>query len=257
VNSIKASVIIEDVYKLMRMDPDQLEDREKADVRNALSVVLQTVWEAWWWAELMQCAFAQFADTVGTQRADGDNYGQGDVVLDPATDQYYIALGDDITGPPTSAGVTEADWTQWSGPTTTRWNRELAYTVRDRVLFGALTYECVTATTAAESPQSASAKWGLVADWTPTVPYDNYASPVVLTGPRGEVRSASRLDPRTTPNPGLYETEVTEDGTRIVGLNVGALWLWSRRLTPILTGDDYDATVTYEATDPQDLVFDA
>ena len=33
-------------------------------------------------------------------------------------------------------------------------------------------------------------------------------------------------------------------------------WIWARRVTPVLTGDDFSATATYAATAAKDLIFD-
>lgn len=54
--TVKASVILEDAYRLIGWDPDQLEPRQEQIARNSLSLALQEVWEAWWWEELMTCA---------------------------------------------------------------------------------------------------------------------------------------------------------------------------------------------------------
>lgn len=92
------------------------------------------------------------------------------------------------------------------------------------------------------------ANWGALSVWTPD-----------FTGIHWP-RMISRLDPRLGPAVGAYEFEKTTDGVRIVGLLeplTGKPWVWYRRNTPILTGSDWSATETYEATDENDLVFDS
>jgi hypothetical protein len=76
-------------------------------------------------------------------------------------------------------------------------------------------------------------------------------------GPFGPVRSVSAFDPRISSNPMCYEVDVTAEGTRVIDLDIGRPWVWSRLVTPVLTGDEFDAAVTYEATDEQDIVYPA
>ena len=71
------------------------------------------------------------------------------------------------------------------------------------------------------------------------------------------MRTVSRLDPRSTRNPGLFAQQETADGTVIFGLTVTHPWIWLRRVTPVITGDAFDAALPYTAAAPADLVFDS
>ena len=71
----------------------------------------------------------------------------------------------------------------------------------------------------------------------------------------GEVRSVAAEDPRNSNNCGAFDFEKTIDGVRVPGWADGKMWVWYRRPTPILTGDDYVATATYEAVAAGELTF--
>jgi len=95
-------------------------------------------------------------------------------------------------------------------------------------------------------------------NWTPVLPAPAAASRSgTAIGPFGPVRGVSIYDPRSKANPNFYELSVTGDATRILALTVLHPWVWSRRVTPILTGDDFDATAIYAATPPEELVYDS
>ncbi len=109
--TVAASVILDDAYRLIGWDADQLDDRERADARMSLSLALQEVWEEWWWDELMTCQQRQFARTY----ASATTYAAGDFVYYPATDKYYQCL-QAATGqaPETlSAGVYTVNASYW------------------------------------------------------------------------------------------------------------------------------------------------
>ncbi len=86
--TIAASVILEDAYRLIGWDPDQLETRQQQMARQAFSMALQEVWESWWWEELM--ASAQFNGATvysATVVTVADTF-----YYFPATQDYYQCL---------------------------------------------------------------------------------------------------------------------------------------------------------------------
>ena len=72
-----------------------------------------------------------------------------------------------------------------------------------------------------------------------------------------KVRMVSRLKPTQTNNPGEYNFIATADGIELTEIPATTPWIWARRVTPVLTGDDFSATATYTATDARELVFDS
>jgi hypothetical protein len=93
---------------------------------------------------------------------------------------------------------------------------------------------------------------GATYEWNPTVPIERAGAEV---GPWGPIRLVSAHDPRENRTTETFETEPTEAGEKILNLTVSRPWVWSRRVTPVLTGDDYDTTATYTATALNDQVW--
>lgn len=240
---VKASVILDDAYRLIGWDADQLDEREKQDARAALSQAVQEVWEAWWWQELMTTELQDLSPLAADNRTEdltwteqetgyrsmfqvtgltvGETYRLGrDAVVQMSTGYLgfagqYAPFGSVVTLPDDADYyfvAANASYRFWSSATT---------------------------------PASGSVTDAL------------YQPAITLTTPSGPIRSVSKFDPRASANPQHFELDVTEDGTRVIGLTVGRPWVWARRVTPVIAGDDFDSTATYEATDPEDLVYDA
>jgi hypothetical protein len=248
---VKASVILDDAYRLIGWDADQLDDREKADARAALSQAVQEVWEAWWWQELMTCEQAAFAADLETPTG----YTVGEYFYDHDTDSYYVALATWISGagtePEESLKLEAYDPAE---PVPGDWDETSGYDKFDRVTYGGQQYQCIADDTPAGERPTDLVYWYLMQNWKPTLPYVDRSG--VSYGPFGPIRSVAKFDPRTSANPQHFELDVTAAGTRVRKMTVTHPWVWARRVTPVITGDDFDATETYEATDPEDLVYD-
>ena len=255
---VSAGVILDDAYRLIGWDADQLDTRELQDARMALSQAVQEVWEAWWWQELMVCERRTFADTLGqseinTLTIDDNGY----TCYWQQTDKYYFTTSDNPNVNPTDIHGTRyaGSWLElnfdarpeaWS-PTTLYSRADVVYwNDTNWALFGSPTSQGVEPVFATE--------WVELPSDIPVLPFTNHAGEMV--GPFGPIRSISKYDPRTSANPNCYELDLVSTGTRVRNLTVGKPYVWWRRVTPILTGDDFDPDVTYEAVDPQDLVFD-
>ncbi len=212
---VKASTILDDAYRLIGWDATQMDDRDKTDARSALSNALQEVVEAWWWPEWMQCQRVQFFEDWDDDFSPVD---EGSVYYDTEAEAYYLAEDDGIDGPPTDPDTGEVNegWVKLEPDT-------------EYELESGETYE-----------------------WNPQVPIERDGTQM---GPWGAVRIVSEFDPRLKKHMPPYDTEPVEDGERIVGLTVARPWVWSRRVTPILTGDQYDAEETYEAVTSKDRVW--
>jgi hypothetical protein len=246
---VKASVILEDAYRLIGWDTEQLDTREKADARMALSQALQEVWEAWWWQELMVTTPV----VLETPYAALHQYLAGELAYSEAQDWFYQALAPTLTAPPDDETNGNTVWARYVESAADRWDSDGAYVTGDRVSWAGTDWQRVTDSLPTEEPGTGSA-WLEVAAWTPILPYTDYAGNV--QGPHGPIRSVSGHDPRLAFEPNFFELDVTADGTRVLGLTTGRPWVAARRVTPILTGDDYDATAAYEATDESELVYD-
>lgn len=247
---VAASVILDDAYGLIGWDAENLDTREEQDARRALSRALQEVWEAWWWQELMTCAMTQFA---GHWLADED-YPTPACYYAP-TAKYYLAMSDTLGAPADSTGEVNPSWLEYDPQPWPVWAPGTYDLGAKAQHAGKYWYS----STAANSDVPATgSNWINLFDttgenWEPLLPDANSSNLALIYGP---IRSVSQHDPRSAANPEFLELDVTCAGTRVLGLTVTHPWVWARRVTPVLTGDEFSTTTTYEATDPEDLVYD-
>ena len=374
--SVSAQTVIEDAERLMRWDLTQLETSEKQDARNAFSMALQQVWEAWWWESLMTFeelalrptfdfvnqnaiyapvtssivpggsnpevyfpptgkyyqalapTFGNYAPPAtlvngayvvnslfwaesqrcytGADYVDGTVYALATVVRNPLDGRFYQKL-DGVAG--TGAGSPDANRSyvmiaQVAQPSTTQYesltntldgaevfierdesllalgfnwtiftynpttevetflynanapgvtqaenitNWQTTGTIGGQPFVGTLPGPTFTAQGAppALATLDAAPFWGRLTPWVPNVTYSK------------PVRHVTRQDPRLTHNPGPFEFQTTTDGILVPCLLCGTVWVTARRVTPVVTGDDFDTTATYEATPQDELVFDS
>ena len=73
----------------------------------------------------------------------------------------------------------------------------------------------------------------------------------------GTVRSVSVADPRGLVNPQPYGFQKVSGGVQVFNLCHGVPWVWYRRATPVITGDDFDPTVAYTAMPASQWTFDS
>lgn len=71
------------------------------------------------------------------------------------------------------------------------------------------------------------------------------------------VRSVSKQNPTVSHNPENFHFDAVDGGVRVRDWHHNTAWVWSRRVTPIITGDEFDSTATYEATPENEIVFDS
>lgn len=321
---IKAAVILDDAYRLIGWDADQIDDRDKADARACFSQAVQEVWESWWWREVMQCATVQFATTLDLNA----DYTAGQTAYDAAEDRYVTALRA-ATGSATDsfeiyvpnraalaafdplasyaageqfayAGADYQAWTDYAPGDGALLVRNAGtpevngqYT-RDSLTgnygqdggdnaltfiagegwylytaFAVALYFCTEenfpagpwrvdlgdepAPTVTGGPPTDTNFFVPLQNWTPTLPWTSIGG--IPQEPFGPVRSVSKYDPRIHNNPQNFLIEAGPAGTRVKALTVTHPWVWARRVTPIITGDDWDAATEYAATAGTDLVF--
>jgi hypothetical protein len=327
-NTVAASTILEDAERMIGWDLTQLDTRQKQIARQAFSMALQEVWDAWWWNDLMLCAqvavLPLYADTTiqnagnqsyfpptgkfyqvlqgpfwygppATRQSDGSwrtkfeywaecqyeysgdfysataSYQLGSVVKSATTEDFYSLMAQDMELSfastllvPTSYINSRPVYTgsgftlQWTG---VKWVlsagsdlQESAEDVPTPDLVETWTQLTPTAlmTVTARSTVSTGpgdARWGLLAPIAAVLPS------TVTPWPNGPVRSVTTYDPRKTGANKPFAIETTGGITRILDLDVGRPWVWSRRVTPIITGDEFDATVAYAATPAEQLTY--
>ena len=342
--TIPASVILDDLYHLMDWDPTQLEDRQKQQARSALSTALEEVWDAWWWEELMRCVPLAGATVYNSAWA----FAADDFCYYPASQKYYQAMqattgnvpatvaadgaytpnyaywaeaaatftGDDFTPGDYLLG----DWVRslengfWyqriqlnadiiisgAGVTTVNQGCAQSGTLNDRPQYvaGDISGLCVrwqdslwqigvltpgggyftplyVGNVAAATPDLVAGWYSVAGDGSPDPTND--PAPTVISGQAdpaelplvwhalvpftpeitlaGKVRTVATTDPRLMSNSGEVDFEESTNGVLLPGWTTGAPWVWYRRPTPVLTGDDYSATQAYAATPAADLVF--
>jgi hypothetical protein len=100
------------------------------------------------------------------------------------------------------------------------------------------------ATFAAPAPPD-TGHWGLLTPFDPTL--------TIAT----TVRKVARENPTLYRHTEGFEFEPIDGGVRVPCWQCGTAWVWSRRVTPVLTGNDFDSTATYVATPAEELVYDA
>ena len=322
--AIDASVILEDAYRLIGWDAAQLETRQQQIARQAFSMALQEVWDAWWWQELMQSAQVVPAKMYYP----GWTYYSLDVAYFPATQKFYQAIqttaGHDPATLGTDGGYTvngqywaEAQPTYAAGdydPTKLYNNGDQVRNPADGLYYQQFQpnpyyqvrgagniyangdyYGYVKSGDAATFFRYESNHWNiyagnhlvyqgvedvaspdLVTTWTtagdtvyepvPTVtlayapaPIDGFWCQLLPYVPElqtvGEVRAIAQLDPRNGKNSFMVPFERTLTGYRLPGWTQGVPWVWYRRPTPIITGDDFDANVSYDPTPAASVPF--
>lgn len=260
--NVKASVVLDDVYRLIGWDAAQLDSRDKSDARASLSLAVQEVWDAWWWQTLMVCerlACGPIFNETSLYSNVTSIYGEATAVLSEPENAYYIVLINLGNYPPRP----EDDPTGWrlydpnNDPVEADvWDVATTYAENDAVSYLGIPYHSKVSGNLANVP-SGGGQWTPIPAWSPSFPYTSVEDATATYGPYGPIRGVSKHDPRTTANPEFYQLAVTETTTRIIGLDIGRPWVWSRRVTPILTGDPYDSALTYTAVATSELVYDA
>lgn len=109
--------------------------------------------------------------------------------------------------------------------------------------------------TASNNP-AGTVSW-MVADAPPSANWRAVSNFVPDLDTGRKVRMISRLKPTQTNNPGEYDFIETVEGVELMEIPTSTPWVWARRVTPVLTGDDFSSATLYTATPAADLVFDS
>lgn len=252
---VKASVILDDAYRLINWDAAQIDARDKADGRFALSQAVQEVWESWWWSQLMICSRVQFGPNVNRDSPTVPQW----TIYSPSLDKYYTSLTEvSVYSGPDEEGGQNFPYYEVYVPNRgelTAWSSVTAYAALVQFSYAGVNYQTTQDAPAGTLPTDTTYFLPLT-DWVPTLPSMEEGLNPFGYGPYGPIRGVSRFDPRTAANPDFFQLDVIADATRVIGVDVTHPWAWSRRVTPILTGDDFDTATIYEATHHTQLVFD-
>lgn len=289
--TVDASVILDDAYQLIGWDQTQLETRQEQQARMAMSMALQEMWERWWWEELMICQRVQFWNSYRADTIYNGYFTSGSTntfVYWPQTDGYYQAVqmaNFGIAPTDASGNLATANWFQWRAcpypnasafPTNQNtlfgqvdypsWNATQSYGLGDianwfapffddPTQFQQANFVSIIAANLGNQPVwvdiivgDPAIQWFQIANWQPNV------TTAAVNPVYGDIRSVSSTDPRASTPALRFHFDANGN---VYGLNVGKPWVWSRRVTPVLTGDAYDPTVNYTATAASDLVFDS
>ena len=239
------STVLAGVCARLGWRADDLDEKEFADARQAISTALAEIQEATWWNDVMRIERRTFRDPWDSTLT----YAASDEVYHPASDAYYQALqastGED---PATADGA--GGWTTnldyWAEATTAPegddWDSDTAYEIGAIVRnpSDGLHYQAHTASLGAEPPDSAA--WGVLNAFVPYIPWEQLDQNRI-----GEVRRVTIEDPRVTPNPTALGWDKHPSGVLLFDLGTPRPWIEFRLPSPRLTGDPWDSTVAYTA----------
>lgn len=266
--TVAASVILEDAQRMMGWNPAELDTAETAMSRNALSMALQELWEVWWWETLMVSTQTQFAKTMSNTLPTGGAWTPGLMVYWPQTDKYYLNLftvdgiGQHTPNPTDASGTTQFQW--WMEAyqkdcAPTAWDAAAAYSAGAQVTYQTVYFSALEDQVAGSAPDltdstGANTGWAAFQTFVPTTPYVDYLG--AQEGIYGKIRYVADRDPYRTPNARQFRFTESADGYEVWNLCVSRPWVFYRRVTPIVTADPFDPAQVYDATPVSELVFD-
>lgn len=254
--SIPASVILEDAYRMIGWDPTELDPREIAMARQAFSLALQEVWERWWWEELMVSRQIYFA---------GDAFEPYPIIYEPLpgspmhsllTDGYYVNLWP--AGPPVipTGKCLATDYDYFPGPTSPAlqpvtsntdnlygwarynphqqrhalpiWNAQMNPALGDQVQWAGNVFQWCTDQGYLPNNQPDPTKtiltvninpgWIVVTKWQPTLPFNAALSgyPAIPAGYFGDIFAVTKKEFPQAPYQFPYPFRPSEDGSGVV-----------------------------------------
>jgi hypothetical protein len=243
--SVSGQQLIEDVCGQMGWDPNDLDVRQWADMRQAIARSLKQWWEAYWWPDVMETRRLAFHPT----HVSGATYSGEDKVWFPSAGGYYMALTVTTTAPATYAA---GEWT-----TGTDWFKlEDGYTAEE--LDEAASY--AAGEVAARDDRIWVSKGAAPGQWPGAwieLPLNESLIPTVDDGrpPIGRVRTVSKCDPRRYDDPGKYEFKPVAGGVRVSGIETNVPWVEYRLVAPQITGNHFDAAAMYAAAPANEQIY--
>lgn len=269
--SVRVSEIFRTVAHRMGWDGNELTVRQWRDLRDALNLALQEVWEErnQWWPELMRTERRALAERWSAERmAVAGPYLPGQVVYWPEDGHYYIALTEVHGEPPSAWSESRGMWVETGGV----WKRlEADYAdaveYHPGLVIDDMTYTPATVfrhggrywlprADALGEGLTGKSPWRYPQYWIelpcrPTVlpRWDWGLAPI---GAVQEIRAATE-QPCVAGEP-LVWLEVPA-GWKLLESVDGEVVVTYRLTVPRLTGEEFDPAATYQAADPIQQIY--
>lgn len=235
--AIPFSVLAGKIANRLGWKPKELNAKQFAAIRDAVSQALAEVWETTWWRDLKRIERRQYESDYDS----GVEYAVGSVVYDASSDSYFVAIRTSTGNTPTSldGSVNAAYWAEAkTANAAAEYSATTTYAVGDQVSYQGAVYQCHTASTG-NTPTGAG-YWGAVADFLPRVAWVQPGKEAI-----GRVRRLWSHDPRTNRNAARLEFESTDEGIQCFDVSVTRPWVEYRPRHHVLSGEAWDSTVAY------------
>jgi hypothetical protein len=222
--------------------------------RQALDLALGHCWRSEWWPELMLGELRYFRNNW----ASGSTYNKTDEVYDAATQAYFQALRNSVTGsgqsPTTSTGAERSDYwarcrASYGGA---NWVTATSYTVGQTVFYPPTNryYQCHTAHTSSGTlvppATGGNERWGILTPFKRNITKDQSWE----TNEIGDVHAITDQDPEVFPR---WKRLDWGNGNGDLGIVVVEeairAWVTFRRPRPRLKGAVYDEDEAYATGD--------
>lgn len=240
--------ILERVCDHMGWDPDNLDARQFASVRRAVTASLADIWNRYWWADLVRCEERTFRPPYSSLTT----YAAGTFVWLAGPRAYYQALQTTTGNVP--ATLTDGVWVlnaqYWAvatpAPAAAAYSATASYAVGDLVTWDQdnRVYQCIQAGT---GTLPSSAYWGRVE------PFDAYVDllePGFVT--LGRVRALYDCNPRINAGASRVEWANSHRGVEVY-TTLPTVWVEGLMRPHRFTGDAWSSAAAYTATTGEDL----
>ncbi len=241
--SLRYSQVERAVARLMHWNSGELDTHEFASIRDAVSQALEEAWRFQWWPELLTTAQRRFAPIYDPAAT----YTTGAAVWHIGSRGYYLAIVDDPAAAPATESapgvwtINVEEWAIWQRAySAAHYSATTAYVPGNQVFYSATGrwYQCHTATTG-DLPTDTD-HWGPLQPMVPQVDYDEPGYNVI-----GDVEGAYQVNPDTCRGAPRLEHRMGVHGVLLFGTEVLEPWLRYLRPPPTLSGDAWDASISY------------
>ena len=231
-------------------DPDNLDQAEFEQIRDAVSQALDEIWRFTFWADLTESEQRLWAyewDHTAT-------YSAKTIVYHIGTDAYYVCLQTTTGDEP--AQKVDGEWVVadefWALAereySADDYDASTPYVVGDQVFYpwDGKFYQCIFDATGVDPSNLAT--WGELVEFKPVIGWTQSGET-----PIGDVEGLYWQDPEKYPGAPAVEWERTRDGVEPRETPYPTRpWIRFRLRPHRFTGDAYDATLAYEVVDSED-----